>query len=123
MSNKVGRVINYFQPWKRLAPPRRRSEPEFSRGFQPTEWLENVPASRERRLNSIVADATWESTHAYRGFQPTAKFKRRSAAEQRLHGSNCLEAEGKQKRQKGQKGQKGLFALFALFAFFASFAN
>jgi hypothetical protein len=84
MSNIVGRVINYFQPCKWLAPLRRRAAPEFSRGFQPTEWLENVPASRERRLNSIVADATWESTHAYRGLKPTAKFRRRSAADKKV---------------------------------------
>jgi hypothetical protein len=36
--------------------------------------LENIPASRERRLNSIVADATWKTKHGRRGFQPTAKF-------------------------------------------------
>jgi hypothetical protein len=29
---------------------------EFSRGFQPTGWLANIPASRQRRLNF---HATW----------------------------------------------------------------
>ena len=47
---------------------RRIAAPEFSRGFQPTGRLEDIPASRHRRLNhpqhpaperdSIVADAT-----------------------------------------------------------------
>jgi hypothetical protein len=45
--------------------------------------LENIPASRQRRLNSIVADATWKNNHAYRGFKPTAKFRRRYAARRR----------------------------------------
>jgi hypothetical protein len=50
---------------------------EFSRGFQPTGWLANIPASRQRRLNShaiwrlgrgsIVADATVKTFHAHRG--------------------------------------------------------
>jgi len=50
---------------------------EFSRGFQPTGWLANIPASRERRLSfyaiwrlgrgSIVADATVKTFHAHRG--------------------------------------------------------
>jgi hypothetical protein len=40
---------------------RRRAASEFRRGFQPTGRLENIPASRERRLNSIVADATWKN--------------------------------------------------------------
>src|SRR5262245_61737931 len=123
MSDIVGRVINYFQPCKRLAPSRRRSEPEFSRGFQPTEWLETVPACRERRRNSIVADATWESTRAYRGLKPTAKFKLAAAAEQRLHASKCLEAEGRPKRERDQKGQNALFVFFVLFVIFASLAN
>src|SRR5262245_50605755 len=37
------------------------------------------PASRQRRLKSTVADATRRISHAYRGFKPTAKFKRRRA--------------------------------------------
>jgi hypothetical protein len=37
---------------------RRIAAPEFSRGFQPTGQLESISASRQRRLNSIVADAT-----------------------------------------------------------------
>ena len=61
---------------------------EFSRGFQPTGWLANIPASRQRRLNfhaiwrrdSIVADATGKTFHAHRGLKPTAKFRRRYAA-------------------------------------------
>jgi hypothetical protein len=40
----------------------------------------NIPASRERRLNSIVADAKWKTNHGRRGFKPTAKFRRRYAA-------------------------------------------
>jgi hypothetical protein len=76
-----------FHLCKWLASPRRRAAPEFSRGFQPTGRLENDPTSRERRLNSIVADATWKKMHAHRGFQPTAKFRRRSAAKKRLHRS------------------------------------
>jgi hypothetical protein len=57
---------------------------EFSRGFQPTGWLANIPASHERRLNShaiwrlgrgsIVADATVKIFHAHRGLKPAAKF-------------------------------------------------
>src|SRR5262245_60033259 len=52
---------------------------------QPTGWLANIPASRQRRLNShaiwrllrgsIVADATVITFHAHRGLKPTAKFK------------------------------------------------
>src|SRR5262245_56277920 len=49
-----------------LAFLRRIAAPEFSRGFQPTERLENIPSSRERRLNSIVADATWNEKRAHR---------------------------------------------------------
>ena len=63
-----------------LAFLRRIAAPEFSRGFQPTERLENIPASRERRLNSIVADATRNEKRAHRGLKPTAKFRRRYAA-------------------------------------------
>src|SRR5215470_19595191 len=54
--------------------------PEFSRGFQPTGRLENISSSRQRRLNSIVADATGNENHAHRGLKPTAKFRRRYAA-------------------------------------------
>jgi stage II sporulation protein D len=54
---------------------RRGAAPEFSRGFQPTEWLANIPTSRQRRLNSSVADATWSENYGRRGFTPTAKFK------------------------------------------------
>jgi|SRR5215470_12263921 len=39
---------------------------EFSRGFQPTRRLENISSSRQRRLNSIVADATGNENHAHR---------------------------------------------------------
>jgi SpoIID/LytB domain protein len=53
---------------------RRRAAPEFSRGFKPTGWLANIPTSRQRRLNSIVADATGDENHAHRGLQPTAKI-------------------------------------------------
>jgi SpoIID/LytB domain protein len=54
---------------------RRVAALEFSRGFQPAGWLTNIPTSRQRRLNSAVADATWDENHAYRGLKPTAKFK------------------------------------------------
>jgi SpoIID/LytB domain protein len=54
---------------------RRVAAPEFSRGFKPTGRLTNIPTSRQRRLNSIVADATWDENHGRRGFKPTAKFK------------------------------------------------
>src|SRR5215510_1515262 len=57
---------------------------------QPTGRLENISASRQRRLtptrhpaserNSIVADATWETICAHRGLKPTAKLRRRAAA-------------------------------------------
>ena len=63
-----------------LAFLRRMAAPEFSRGFQPTERLENFPSSRERRLNSIIADATRNEKRAHRGLKPTAKFRRRDAA-------------------------------------------
>jgi hypothetical protein len=39
---------------------RRIAAPEFSRRFQPAGRLTNIPASRQRRMNSIVADATWK---------------------------------------------------------------
>jgi hypothetical protein len=39
-------------------------------GFQPTEWSANIPASRQRRMNSIVADATWKKFCAHRGLNP-----------------------------------------------------
>src|SRR5262245_30408387 len=54
---------------------RRVAAPEFSRGFKPTGWLTNIPTSRQRRLNSIVADATRDENHGRRGFKPTAKFE------------------------------------------------
>jgi SpoIID/LytB domain protein len=54
---------------------RRIAAPEFSRGFQPTGWLANIPTSRQRRLNSIVADATWDESHGRCGLKPTAKLK------------------------------------------------
>src|SRR5215510_11898131 len=73
-----------------LAFLRRIAAPEFSRGFQPTERLENIPASRERRLNSIVADATRNEYRAYRGLKPTAKFRRRYAAGRLLPILLCL---------------------------------
>src|SRR5262245_8139007 len=69
-------------------------------GFQPTGWSENIPTSRERRMNSpqrlaterdsTVARATRKKIHAHRGLKPTAKFSRRSAAEKRLHKSQNL---------------------------------
>src|SRR5262245_7448411 len=34
-----------------------------------------LPTSRERRLNSIVADATGNKIRAHRGLKPTAKLK------------------------------------------------
>src|SRR5215831_17743764 len=71
-----------------LAFLRRMAAPEFSRGFQPTERLENFPSSRERRLNSIIADATRNEKRAHRGLKPTAKFRRRYAARRLLHA--CL---------------------------------
>jgi hypothetical protein len=40
----------------------------------------NISASRERRLNSIVADATWDENHGRSGFKPAEKFRRRYAA-------------------------------------------
>src|SRR5262249_2823090 len=63
-----------------LASLRRIAAPEFSRGFQPTGRLENISASRQRRLNSTVADATCKINRAHRGLKPTAKFRRRYAA-------------------------------------------
>src|SRR5215510_4286579 len=70
------------------------------KGFQPTGRSENIPASRQRRLNppqylepepvSVVADATRIKIHGRRGLIPTAKFRRRSAAEKRLHKSQNL---------------------------------
>jgi outer membrane protein assembly factor BamD (BamD/ComL family) len=54
-------------------------------GFNPRDGRRNVPASRQRRLNSIVADATREKNRGLRrGLKPTAKFKRRSAAEKAM---------------------------------------
>ena len=42
-------------------------------GFNP--WLQSIePASRQRRLNSIVADATHKISAPFRGLKPTAKF-------------------------------------------------
>jgi len=34
----------------------------------------NIPASRERRLNSIIADATWKTNHGRRGFMVFEKI-------------------------------------------------
>jgi hypothetical protein len=36
-------------------------------GFNPREGSRKFPASRQRRLNSIVADATWKNNHVRRG--------------------------------------------------------
>src|SRR5262249_37497979 len=76
---------------KAITPRDRRNVPEVFRrvsgalnlavGFNPRDSRRNVPASRQRRMNSIVADATWKNNLAYRGLKPTAKFKCRSAAE------------------------------------------
>src|SRR5262245_10117823 len=66
--------ITQFSSLKRVF-LRRVAAPEFSRGFQPTVWLANIPASRQRRLNSAVADATRDENHWRRGLKPTAKFK------------------------------------------------
>src|SRR5215468_1307959 len=99
-------LAKVFDLCKRLAFLRRRSEPEFSRGFQPTGRLGKISASRERRLNpprrlapevdSIVADATREKIRDHRGFKPTAKLNRRSAAKKRSRRSKifliCLAA-------------------------------
>ncbi|HEU0174517.1 MAG TPA: tetratricopeptide repeat protein, partial [Blastocatellia bacterium] len=52
----------------------------FFKVHKTTEWLENISSSRQRRLNSIVADATGNENRAHHGLQPTAKFNRRSAA-------------------------------------------
>src|SRR5215510_6286189 len=92
--------IRIFNLCDWFAFPRRRAASEFSRGFQPTGRSENIPASRQRRLNppqypeperaSIVADATRRKIHGRRGLKPTAKFRRRYAAEKRLHKSQNL---------------------------------
>ena len=37
---------------------------------QPTGWLAIIPASRRRRLNSIVADATRKTNYGRHGFNP-----------------------------------------------------
>src|SRR5215470_14143248 len=94
MRIRIFNLCNWF------AFPRRRAASEFSRGFQPTGRSENIPASRQRRLNpprypepervSIVADATQRKIYADRGLKPTAKFRRRSAAEKHSHESQNL---------------------------------
>src|SRR5262245_35101782 len=94
MRIRIFNLCNWF------AFPRRRAASEFSRGFQPTGRSENIPASRQRRLNppqysepervSIVADATRRKIHGRRGLKSTAKFRRRYAAEKRLHKSQNL---------------------------------
>src|SRR5215510_12290659 len=94
MRIRIFNTCNWFAFLRRVAAS------EFSRGFQPTGHSENIPASRERRLNppqysepervSIVADATRRKIHGRRGLKPTAKFRRRYAAEKRLHKSQNL---------------------------------
>src|SRR6266540_2082437 len=54
--------------------------PVIFKDHQPTGRLAKVPASRERRLNSIVADATRKKITRRRGLKPTAKFRRCDAA-------------------------------------------
>src|SRR5262245_38422093 len=49
---------------------RRVAAPEFSRGFQPTGWLTNIPTSRQRLLNLAVARATQKTNHGRRGLKP-----------------------------------------------------
>src|SRR3989449_818337 len=71
---------------------RRRAAPEFSRGFQPTERLENIPSSRQRRLNSIVADATWKSICAHRGLKPTGRLENIPSSRQRRLNSIVADA-------------------------------
>jgi Mg-chelatase subunit ChlD len=80
--------VSHLRKWP--VSPRRRAAAEISRGFQPTGRSEYNPTSRERRLNSIVADATGEKNRAYRGLKPTAKFRRRSAAKKRLQRSKIF---------------------------------
>jgi HEAT repeat protein len=54
-------------------------------GFNPRDGRRKVPASRQRRLNSIVANATWKKNRGrHCGLKPTAKIKRRPAAEKAL---------------------------------------
>jgi feruloyl esterase len=52
----------------------------LARRFNAGKRVEDFSASRQRRLNSSVADATRGLSHVYRGLKPTANFSRRSAA-------------------------------------------
>ena len=59
---------------------RRRAAADFSRGFQSTESETLIPSSRQRRLNSGVADATRRLMPLFPALKRRAKFSRRSAA-------------------------------------------
>src|SRR5215813_11322163 len=63
-------LAKVFHLCKWLVSPRREAAPEFSRGFKPTGRSEDIPPSRERRLNSIVARATGKKNHGRRGLKP-----------------------------------------------------
>jgi hypothetical protein len=63
--------------------PSRSDDVNLAVGFN-LRWQGIPPPSRQRRLNSIVADATGNENHGRRGLKPTAKFRRRYAAENRL---------------------------------------
>ncbi|MEK7832831.1 MAG: FecR domain-containing protein, partial [Acidobacteriota bacterium] len=58
---------------------RRIAAAEFSRGFQSTEGDTLVPASRQRRLNSGVADATQNAIPPFPALKRRAKVSRRYA--------------------------------------------
>ncbi len=75
---------------------RRIAAADFSRGFQSTEISALIPASRQRRLNSGVADATRNALPPFPALKRRAKFSRRYAAKmqpiipQRIFGSLFL---------------------------------
>src|SRR5215470_16230218 len=48
---------------------------KFSKTINPRDGWRTCLTSRRRRLNSIVADATWKKLRVHRGLKPTAKFK------------------------------------------------
>src|SRR5262249_37669862 len=84
---RVGKLVTYRifrMPHKttssRLISTPRSGVLNLAVGFNPRDGGRKFSASRQRRLNSIVADATWKTNHGRRGLKPTAKLRRRYAA-------------------------------------------
>jgi len=79
--NKKGNTFLLFFCYCSASSSPRERRLNLARRFNAGKSGKN-PTSRQRRLNSIVADATWGNIAPHRGLKPTAKLKRRSRGEE-----------------------------------------